>query len=80
MPTKKQPDQPAVMTSPIQDYVEYGEEGVSSVGEEPAIDHNPTQSAVVDISGGARVVEVVPLENAAIEPSTDSNCSCRDCY
>lgn len=67
MPAKKQPDQPAVMTSPIQDYVEYGEE-VSSVGEEPAIDHNPTQSAVVDIPVVHEVVEVVPTENAAIEP------------
>lgn len=67
MPAKKQPDQPAVMTSPIQDYVEYGEE-VSSVGEEPAIDHNPTQSAVVDAPAVYEAVKVVPTENAAIEP------------
>ena len=63
---KEQPDQPAVMTSPIQDYVEYGEE-VSSVGEEPAVDHNSTQP-VVDIPVAHEVVEVVPTENAAIEP------------
>lgn len=67
IPAREQPDQPAVMTSPIQDYVEYGEE-VSSVGEEPAVDHNPTQSAVVDIPVVYEVVEVVPTENAAIEP------------
>ena len=63
---KEQPDQPAVMTSPIQDYIEYGEE-VSSVGEEPAVDHNSTQP-VVDIPVAHEVVEVVPTENAAIEP------------
>ncbi len=67
MPANKQPNQPAVMTSPIQDYVEYGEE-VPSVGEEPAADHNSTQSAVVDIAVVHEVVEVVPTENAAIEP------------
>ena len=67
VPVKEQPDQPAVMTPPIQDYVEYGEE-VSPVSEEPAIDHNPTQSAVVDIPVVHEVVEVVPTENAAIEP------------
>jgi len=67
MPAKKQPDQPAVMTSPIQDYVKYGEEA-PSVSEEPAVDHNPTQSAVVDIPVVYEVVEVVPTENAAIEP------------
>ncbi len=67
MPAKKQPDQPAVMTPPIQDYVKYGEE-VSSVGEEPAVDHNSTQSVVVDMPVAHEVVEVVPTENAAIEP------------
>jgi hypothetical protein len=60
MPAKKQPDQPAVMTSPIQDYVEYGEE--------PAVDHNSTQPVVVDMPVAHEVVEVVPMENAAIEP------------
>lgn len=64
---KEQPDQPAVMTSPIQDYVEYGEE-MSSVGEEPAVDHSPTRPAVVDMPVVHEVVEVVPTENAAIEP------------
>ena len=67
MPAKKQPDQPAVMTPPIQDYVEYGEE-VSSIGEEPAVDHSPTRPAVVDMPVVHEVVEVVPTENAAIEP------------
>ena len=67
MPAKKQPDQPAVMTPPIQDYIKYGEE-VSSVGEEPAVDHNSTQSVVVDMPVAHEVVEVVPTENAAIEP------------
>lgn len=67
MPAKKQPDQPAVMTSPIQDNVECGEE-VSSVSEQPAVDHNPTQSAVVDVPVVHEAVEVVPTENAAIEP------------
>ena len=67
MPAKKQPDQPAVMTPPIQDYIKYGEE-VSSVGEEPAVDHNSTQSVVVDMPVEHEVVEVVPTENAAIEP------------
>lgn len=67
MPAKKQPDQPAVMTPPIRDYVKYGEE-VSSVGEEPAVDHNSTQSVVVDMPVAHEVVEVVPTENAAIEP------------
>ena len=68
MPAKKQPDQPAVMTPPIQDYVKYGEE-VSSVGEEPAVDHNSTQSVVVvDMPVAHEVVEVVLTENAAIEP------------
>ena len=67
MPAKKQPDQPVVMTPPIQDYVKYGEE-VSSVGEEPAVDHNSTQSVVVDMPVAHEVVEVVPTENAAIEP------------
>lgn len=66
VPIKEQPDQPAVMTLPIQDYVEYGEE-VSSVGEEPAVDHNSTQP-VVDMPVAHEVVEVVPTENAAIEP------------
>ena len=67
VPVKEQPDQPAVMTLPIQDYVKYGEE-VSSVGEEPAVDHNSTQSVVVDMPVAHEVVEVVPTENAAIEP------------
>lgn len=67
MPAKKQPDQLVVMTPPIQDYVKYGEE-VSSVGEEPAVDHNSTQSVVVDMPVAHEVVEVVPTENAAIEP------------
>lgn len=66
VPVKEQPDQPAVMTSPIQDYVEYSEE-VSSVGEEPAVDHNSTQP-VVDMPVVHEVVEVVPTESAAIEP------------
>lgn len=66
MPAKKQPDQPMVMTSPIQDYVKYGEEA-PSVSEEPAVDHNPIQS-VVDMPVAHEVVEVVPTENAAIEP------------
>ncbi len=66
MPAKKQPDQPTVMMSPIQDNVECGEE-VSSVSEQPAVDHNPTQPAVVDIPVVHEVVEVVPTENAAIE-------------
>lgn len=64
---KEQPDQPAVMTSPIQDYAEYGDE-VSSVGEEPAVDHNSTQPVVVDMPVVHEVVEVVPTENVAIEP------------
>ena len=67
MPAREQPDQPMAMTSPIQDYVEYGEE-VSSVGEEPAVDHNSTQPVVVDMPVAHEVVEVVPTENAAIEP------------
>lgn len=67
MPANKQPDQPVVMISPIQDYVEYGEEA-PSVSEEPAVDNNPTQSAVVDMPVVHEVVEVVPTENAAIEP------------
>ena len=67
MPAREQPDQPAVMTPPIQDYVEYGEE-VSSIGEEPAVDHSPTRPAVVDMPVVHEVVEVVPTENAAIEP------------
>lgn len=67
IPAREQPDQPAVMTSPIQDYVEYGEE-VSSVGEEPAVDHNSTQPVVVDMPVAHEVAEVVPTENAAIEP------------
>lgn len=67
VPVKEQPDQPVVMTSPIQDYVKYGEE-VSSVGEEPAVDHNSTQSVVVDMPVAHEVVEVVPTENTAIEP------------
>lgn len=64
---KEQPDQPAVMTSPIQDYAEYGDE-VSSVGEEPAVDHNSTQPVVVDMPVVHEAVEVVPTENIAIEP------------
>ncbi|QCT42551.1 hypothetical protein [Candidatus Nanosynbacter featherlites] len=60
VPVKEQPDQPAVMTLPIQDYVEYGEE--------PAVDHNSTQPVVVDMPVAHEVVEVVPTENAAIEP------------
>lgn len=67
MPAREQPDQPMAMTSPIQDYVEYGEE-VSSIGEEPAVDHSPTRPAVVDMPVVHEVVEVVPTENAAIEP------------
>ena len=67
VPVKEQPDQPVVMTLPIQDYVKYGEEA-PSVNEEPAVDHNPTQSAVVDIPVVHKVVKVVPTENAAIEP------------
>jgi len=67
MPAKKQPDQPAVMTSPIQDNVERGEE-VSSVSEQPAVDYNPTQPAVVDIPVVYEAVEVVPTENTAVEP------------
>ena len=69
MPAKKQPDQPMVMTSPIQDYVKYGEEA-PSVSEEPAVDHNSTQPVVVDMPVAHEVVEVVPTENAAIEPET----------
>ncbi len=64
---KEQPDQLAVMTSPIQDYAEYGDE-VSSVGEEPAVDHNSTQPVVVDMPVVHEAVEVVPTENVAIEP------------
>ena len=64
---KEQPDQPAVMTSPIQDYVKYGEEA-PSVSEEPAVDHNSTQPVVVDMPVAHEVAEVVPTENAAIEP------------
>jgi hypothetical protein len=71
MPAKKQPDQPAVMTPPIQDYVKYGEE-VSSVGEEPAVDHNSTQS-VVDMPVVHEVAEVVPTESAAIEPEATTS-------
>ena len=67
MPAKKQPDQPVVMTSSIQDYVAYGEEA-PSVSEESAADHSPIQPAVVDVSVVHEVVEVVPTENAAIEP------------
>ena len=63
---KEQPDQPAVMTSPIQDYAEYGDE-VSSVGEEPAVDHNSIQP-VVDMPVVHEAVEVVLTENVAIEP------------
>ncbi len=66
VPVKEQPDQPVVMTSPIQDYVKYGEEA-PSVSEEPAVDHNSAQP-VVDMSVAHEVVEVVPTENAAIEP------------
>ena len=72
MPAKKQPDQPMVMTSPIQDYVEYGEE-VSSIGEEPAVDHSPTRPAVVDMPVVHEVVEVVPTESAAIEPGATTS-------
>ena len=60
IPAREQPDQPAVMTLPIQDYVEYGEE--------PAVDHNSTQPVVVDMPVAHEVVEVVPTESAAIEP------------
>lgn len=67
VPVKEQPDQPAVMTPPIQDYVEYGEE-VSPVSEESAVDYSPTQPAVVDAPAVYEAVEVVPTENAAIEP------------
>lgn len=67
VPVKEQPDQPAVMTPPIQDYAEYGDE-VSSVGEEPAVDHNSTQPVVVDMPVVHEAVEVVPTENVAIEP------------
>lgn len=67
MPAKKQPDQPAVMTSSVQDDVEYGEEA-PSVSEESAADHSPIQPAVVDVSVVHEVVEVVPTEDAAIEP------------
>lgn len=66
VPVKEQPDQPVVMTSPIQDYVKYGEEA-PSVSEEPAVDHNSAQP-VVDMPVAHEVVEVVPTENAAIEP------------
>lgn len=72
MPAKKQPDQPAVMTPPIQDYVEYGEE-VSSIGEEPAVDHSPTRPAVVDMPVVHEVAEVVPTESAAIEPEATTS-------
>ena len=67
MPAKKQPDQPVIMTSSIQDDVEYGEE-VPSVSEESAADHSPIQPAVVDVSVVHEVVEAVPTEDAAIEP------------
>ena len=63
---KEQPDQPAVMTSPIQDYVKYGEEA-PSVSEEPAVDHNPTQSAVVDAPAVYKAVKVVPRDDAVTE-------------
>ena len=66
MPAKKQPDQPVTVPSPIQDYVEYGEE-VPSVSEESAVDHSPTQSAVVDIPVVHEVVEVVPRDDAVTE-------------
>lgn len=67
MPAKKQPDQPMVMTSSIQDYVEYGEK-VSPVSEESAVDHSLAQPVVVDMPVAHEVVKVVPTENAAIEP------------
>jgi hypothetical protein len=67
IPAKKQPDQPMVMTSSIQDYVEYGEK-VSPVSEESAVDYSPTQPAVVDAPAVYEAVKVVPTENAAIEP------------
>ena len=67
IPAKKQPDQPMVMMSSIQDYVEYGEK-VSPVSEESAVDYSPTQPAVVDAPAVYEAVKVVPTENAAIEP------------
>ena len=66
MPAKKQPDQPMVMTSSIQDYVEYGEE-VSLVSEESAVDHNPTQPAVVDAPAVYEAVKVVPRDDVVTE-------------
>ena len=66
VPVKEQPDQPAVMTLPIQDYVKYGEEA-PSVSEEPAVDHNPTQSAVVDAPAVYKAVKVVPRDDAVTE-------------
>ena len=66
MPAKKQPDQPMVMTSSIQDYVEYGEE-VSPVSEESAVDYSPTQPAVVDAPAVYEAVKVVPRDDAVTE-------------
>lgn len=67
MPAKEQPDQPVAMTPPIQDHVEYGEKA-PSVSEESAVDYSPVQPAVVDMPVVHEAVEVVPTENAAIEP------------
>ena len=66
MPAKKQPDQPMVMMSPIQDYVKYGEEA-PSVSEEPAVDHNPTRPAVVDAPAVYEAVKVVPRDDVVTE-------------
>ena len=66
MPAKKQPDQPMVMMSPIQDYVKYGEEA-PSVSEEPAVDHNPTRPAVVDAPVVYEAVKVVPRDDVVTE-------------
>jgi len=66
VPVKEQPDQPAVMTPPIQDYVEYGEE-VSPVSEESAVDYSPTQPAVVDAPAVYEAVKVVPRDDAVTE-------------
>ena len=66
VPVKEQPDQPVVMTSPIQDYVKYGEEA-PSVSEEPAVDHNSAQPAVVDAPAVYEAVKVVPRDDVVTE-------------
>ena len=63
---KEQFDQPAVVPSPIQNSVEYGEEALS-MSEESAVDDTPTQPTADDVLVVSEVVEAVSTDGVVTQ-------------